>query len=110
MTKHLAYMTAFGLLAILTGGKISFLLWVGVFFSFLGGLVDLYAVEKKSEVESEEAAQGSETLSTSIEPQPAYIRTPIAVTPDGGEDEVTNIGSVEKGARDAGNVEFEVRG
>jgi hypothetical protein len=108
MTKHLAYMAAFGLMAVLTGGRISFLLWVCVFFSFLGGLVDLYAVEKKSEVESEEAAQGSETLSTSIEPQPAYIRTPIAVTPDGGEDEVTNLGSVEKGTRGEGNVELEI--
>jgi len=108
MTKHLIQITAFGLLAILTGGKISFLLWVGVFFSFLGGLVDLYAVEKKSEVESEEAAQGSETLSTSIEPQPAYIRTPIEVTPDGGEDEVTNLGSVATGARGEGNVELEI--
>jgi hypothetical protein len=112
MTKHAAYILCFALAAILIGGKISFLLWVGAFFSFLGGLVDLYAeVEKKIEGESDEAAhqQESAMLSNSTEALPAYIRTAIEVTADGGEDAVTNIGSVEKGTRDAGApVELEM--
>jgi len=80
--------------------------------------ISMEAAQKKSELESlleahlqkaDDTAQDSPPHGTGIgEPQPAYIRTPIAVTPDGGEDEVTNIGTVEKGARDAGNVEFEV--
>jgi len=109
MTKHAAYILCFALAAILIGGKISFLLWVGAFFSLLGGLVDLYAeVEKKSESESDEA-QESAMSSSSIEAQPAWQRTPIEVTPDGGEDAVTNIGSVEKGTRGEGSpVELEM--
>ena len=110
MIKHAAYILCFAIAAILIGGKISFLLWVGAFFSLLGGLVDLYAeVEKKSEGESEEAGQELATLSNSTETQPAYIRTPIEVTADGGEDAVTNIGSVEKGTRGEGTpVELEM--